>query len=358
MATKNNPGAFRCYEAALPDEPFFTILARDPAAPATLEFWAAERIKRDKNHTQDDKERIVEALDDAKDMMDWREKNLDPVGDGVPSWRIPRQIMDDGPAICEKAPDAFQAFRDDVTELLRKITVGLRQVTDDMDHFDGATTSFQDRINGYALELEQFIQGRPVGKSLPPNEDPLLLRLSHAVLKLHDGRLPRPHDLYRAVKYDSQPGWKYECIGIGSSDLVEIERRLRNQFQAPDNGCGEPDPGPVVDSEPEDLAHAPEVPHHRFSVFNKGEHYAYARGLEVSPQHLPTALDAMEESGWSLLAIFGQTDAQHIGFIFKRTYPPVAWIPPMFENDIRDIKVDPTFRSIYPADNLGRGQEP
>lgn len=78
---------------------------------------------------------------------------------------------------------------------------------------------------------------------------------------------------------------------------------------------------PTLDSQPEDLAHAPEVPHHRFSVFHTSGDYAYARGLEVSPMHLATALDAMAKSGWNLCAIFGQTDAQHIGFIFRRSTP-------------------------------------
>lgn len=30
MGTKNNPGKFDCYDAALPDEPMFVLLARDP----------------------------------------------------------------------------------------------------------------------------------------------------------------------------------------------------------------------------------------------------------------------------------------------------------------------------------------
>lgn len=43
MGSKNNPGKFDCYEAAHPDEPLFTLLARDPAAPGMLRIWAALR---------------------------------------------------------------------------------------------------------------------------------------------------------------------------------------------------------------------------------------------------------------------------------------------------------------------------
>ena len=35
MATKTKPGAFDCYSKAEPDEPVFTLLARDPSAPLT-----------------------------------------------------------------------------------------------------------------------------------------------------------------------------------------------------------------------------------------------------------------------------------------------------------------------------------
>src|SRR3546814_10281269 len=77
----------------------------------------------------------------------------------------------------------------------------------------------------------------------------------------------------------------------------------------------------VVDEAPDDLAHGPSVGPHRFTVFNKGERYAYARGLEVSPQHLPRSLDAMLEDGWKLVSLFGQTDAKHVGFVFEWVGP-------------------------------------
>jgi len=77
----------------------------------------------------------------------------------------------------------------------------------------------------------------------------------------------------------------------------------------------------VVDEAPDDLAHGPSVGPHRFTMFNKGERYAYARGLEVSPQHLPLALDAMLVDGWKLVSLFGQTDAKHVGFIFEWVGP-------------------------------------
>ena len=69
---------------------------------------------------------------------------------------------------------------------------------------------------------------------------------------------------------------------------------------------------------PVDLAAVAE-PTHRFVEWNVGDHYAFARGLSVSPQHLPRTLDEMLGLGWELQAIFGETRADKIGFIFRRT---------------------------------------
>jgi len=43
MGTKNNPGKFDCYENALPDEPMFILLARDPNFYKHVMKWANDR---------------------------------------------------------------------------------------------------------------------------------------------------------------------------------------------------------------------------------------------------------------------------------------------------------------------------
>ncbi len=43
MGTRNNPGAYDCFHAAEPDEPMFTLLARDPTAEYFVAAWAAVR---------------------------------------------------------------------------------------------------------------------------------------------------------------------------------------------------------------------------------------------------------------------------------------------------------------------------
>jgi len=70
MATKDNPGAFDCYTKAEPDEPMFTLLARDPAAPEAIYRWAQERVRLGKNKSGDPQ--LIEALLCAAAMADWR----------------------------------------------------------------------------------------------------------------------------------------------------------------------------------------------------------------------------------------------------------------------------------------------
>lgn len=60
MGTKNKPSAFDCYGKAKPDEPTFTLLARDPFFPALVRLWAKKN--RDANinlHKLDEAEAIA-----------------------------------------------------------------------------------------------------------------------------------------------------------------------------------------------------------------------------------------------------------------------------------------------------------
>lgn len=77
MATKLNPGEHDCYAAALPDEPLFVLLARDPDAPTVVRIWAkyrAYQIARGSKPAED-KSMVAEALACARSMEAWREAN-------------------------------------------------------------------------------------------------------------------------------------------------------------------------------------------------------------------------------------------------------------------------------------------
>lgn len=78
----SKPGT--CLAHAHPDEMVFVLLSRDVAAPATIRFWAAERLRLGKNVESDPK--IREALDIARVMeVEGRQWVGDPAGSFVMS---------------------------------------------------------------------------------------------------------------------------------------------------------------------------------------------------------------------------------------------------------------------------------
>lgn len=83
MGTKNNPDEFDCYRKALPDEPMFTLLARDRHAPDSVDKWADNReleIRRgyggDKNKLADELHQLALARQCAGAMRAWRRQNM------------------------------------------------------------------------------------------------------------------------------------------------------------------------------------------------------------------------------------------------------------------------------------------
>lgn len=77
MGTKNNPGEFDCYHNALPDEPMFILLARDPLAPVLVDEWAADRMRAVMMRMRplEDLKMVDEAQRCAKAMREWRAVN-------------------------------------------------------------------------------------------------------------------------------------------------------------------------------------------------------------------------------------------------------------------------------------------
>lgn len=77
MGTKANPAKFDCYANALPDEPMFVLLARDPSAPWLVRLWAHNRatdIERG-GRPESDLALVEEARGCADKMETWRRAN-------------------------------------------------------------------------------------------------------------------------------------------------------------------------------------------------------------------------------------------------------------------------------------------
>lgn len=90
MGTKSSPSSFDCYANAEPDEPLFTLLARDPLAEYLVSAWAALRAydvetahrlmneavkdlaESGKQYRSPLDPKLIEANDCAQSMRHWR----------------------------------------------------------------------------------------------------------------------------------------------------------------------------------------------------------------------------------------------------------------------------------------------
>ncbi len=123
MGTKNNPGEFDCYAKALPDEPLFVLLGRDPNAPKYIQDWARDReldIVRGLR-PETDRTMVVEARQCAMDMFAWRAKN-----EGV--WRRPQTIQPSATDMLIAADAIIAEMHVDTTMLTPMERIMLRQL--------------------------------------------------------------------------------------------------------------------------------------------------------------------------------------------------------------------------------------
>lgn len=77
----------------------------------------------------------------------------------------------------------------------------------------------------------------------------------------------------------------------------------------------------ALDSEPFDVLALEKVQDYRFGTLTKGKHFSFARGLTISPTHLPAALDAMLNDGFKFVCMFGDPTSDKMGLIFEHVGP-------------------------------------
>ena len=77
-----------CFKAALPDEPAFVLLARDPMAPALVRLWAAARrvAIAEGARPGTDLSQVEAAEREAEDMIRWR-------ADADEAWRKQPKLL-------------------------------------------------------------------------------------------------------------------------------------------------------------------------------------------------------------------------------------------------------------------------
>ena len=237
------------------------------------------------------------------------------------------------------APSKHLTFM--VRDLAKKIATGLRQVTGDMTEWvesknpNFLTTGsgqkimgFVDRVNGYAAELEGGEADAARFRSRP-------IRLHPALgMPYEPQEEPQPADPYKAIAESS--------LGVTpESVLADFRKRfpdvLRVYEGLPPLHEAAADPGrwsgkrlnpstmpkwdahPKAESDTIDVTDTPEMPPHRFTMFTKARGWAYGRGLEINPAHIPDMLDRMETDGWHLQAVFGGVEPTKVGMLFKRS---------------------------------------
>lgn len=136
MATKEFVGPVDCLGAALPDEEYFLLLARDPLAAGLTMIWASLRIGDVEAAFANfralcepslvefyvrnpDTAKSEEAVEVAQRMVAWRESNLRAGENGQPSWKssraagVERFVVEyaerrpDGPVIVRRGLDEW-----------------------------------------------------------------------------------------------------------------------------------------------------------------------------------------------------------------------------------------------------------
>lgn len=109
MATKEFKGPVDCLGAALPDEEYFMLLARDPLMPGLTMIWASLRLGDIESALANfralcapqlvahyvrnpDTAKSEEAVEVAQRGQAWRERNVAAGEDGKPSWKASRAV--------------------------------------------------------------------------------------------------------------------------------------------------------------------------------------------------------------------------------------------------------------------------
>ena len=74
MGTKNDPGKLDCFNKADPDEPIFTLRAKDPLAPTVVRIWAElhELVNVGDTLQASCDEKVHEALQVSQAMRYWK----------------------------------------------------------------------------------------------------------------------------------------------------------------------------------------------------------------------------------------------------------------------------------------------
>lgn len=356
MTTKQTATLDDCYNRAMPDEPYFTLLGRDPDAAEAVRYWVMLRQARIGRGEKplDDTVGLAEALQCAADMVVWRSEATDPSKHSTPLWRQQKPAVDafaDIPArsvtVEGLSAEATSRWIEKCGEDVCRITVGedadlseltpegyyLYEVgtgyaefrrnqmsgfydTDLGEIYEGESSTAvldiqpkmlsRSRISeflDYATSYGEFDENTPDGTVCPVGGTPMneSRRISIFIYKRVLGLLDE-----NAV-YPATPS-----IATSMPNSIEVRHTEPSDKPMLDACKGK------ADSDMVDVTQVPGLPPHRFTLFEKSKYWAYGRGLEINPSHIPTMLDRMQEDGYHLQAVFGGITADKVGMLFRR----------------------------------------
>jgi hypothetical protein len=333
VATKLTATLDDCYNRALPDEPYFVLLARDPDAPEVVRHWATlreARIGRGEKPT-DDSGVITDAYKCASDMVVWRSEATDPSVHTTPLWRQQEpapQPFDDIPArsanVTGLSAEATSRFIENCGQDVCRSMVG-----DDADlsELDPSGYHLWEVAGGYAVyrRTAAFPQGDTHTAwlaSLPveggmihltqvgPAKSPELEAAEELYASLTSEKRLRSPGAHARVSREIELAAKLLTALGGDPPRPEARTIGKHPSLAAPYGKAASDMVDVTD--------VPGLPPHRFTLFEKGKNWAYGRGLEINPSHIPTMLDRMQEDGYHLQAVFGGVEPTKVGMLFRR----------------------------------------
>lgn len=346
-----------CFFRALDDEPVFVLLARDPVAAETVRWWVTLRqaLIGAGQKPLEDHGALAEALETAQAMVAWRSEATGPLWPDGPRWKHEASLPTRYVMVSREAID-----EDDTRmgKLEARLGLDLEQfMFYCQQHVDKGTPDgdAKARVNyEHACEIASLLQ-QPKPEFPKPT-----LQLDAAQSATLDeeiistlNRKPEIRDRVRRAlrepfvavdlaakmatglrqvtadmeewlgdKTGTERAASYKTfmdrINGYAAELEQgriTQERLRSRTIGKSPLLGEP----YTPSDTIDVTDTPALPPHRFTIFTKGRQWAYGRGLEISPSHIPAMLDAMEKDGWVLHSVFGGTVADKVGMLFRRS---------------------------------------
>lgn len=322
-----------CFYRALDDEPVFVLLARDPCAAEAVRWWVTLRqaLIGKGQKPLEDHAMLGEALSTAQAMVEWRSDATDPAKyPNDPRWKVEHVPTRD---LVEA--DEIARMQDRIRELEEMISPSLP--------LDGQPDSPAKLAN----EIREWVGDRDTERATA------LLRIAERVRNLPMAAPDSPAAAIAAIGkatgtvFDPMTETMRRADNLGPVDrhavivacdemeavirgttwphsrkrqMVGFANRIRHaigEAMSLRTHRGEVAP---EESEPADITEVPDMPAHRFAVFDKSDGWAYGRGLEIAAPHIPAMLDRLEADGYVLVSIVG-SQADKIGMMFRRVPP-------------------------------------